>query len=102
MKSRSTLTNSLITGLLLVLLVGLNPISSLAADPGAGVNSAMDEQAVTVETPIKADAAHSGGDADWWSTVQENIRRSEYHVTWQEQTYLEDVEAAYQAPRPGT
>ncbi len=98
MKSRSVLTNALITGLLLVLLVGLNPISSLAADPGAGVDSAMDEQAVMVETPTKADVAHAGGDADWWSTVQENIRRSEYHVTWQEQTYLEDVAAAYQAP----
>jgi hypothetical protein len=36
--------------------------------------------------------------ADWWATVQEDIRQSEYHVTWQEQTYLADVAAAYQAP----
>lgn len=35
---------------------------------------------------------------DWWSAVQEEIRRSEYQVTWQEQTYLPDVPAAYQAP----
>jgi hypothetical protein len=98
MKSRSVLTNALIAGLLLALLVGLSPISSLATDPGAGADSAMAGQAVTVETPTKAEAAHAGGDADWWSAVQENIRRSEYHVTWQEQTYLEDVAAAYQAP----
>lgn len=98
MKSRSVLTNALITGLLLALLVGLSPISSQAADPGVIADSAMTEQAVTVETPTNAEAAHAGDDADWWSTVQENIRRSEYHVTWQEQTYLEDVAAAYQAP----
>lgn len=35
---------------------------------------------------------------DWWTTAQDNIRRSEYDVTWQEQTYLADVPAAYQAP----
>ncbi len=36
--------------------------------------------------------------ADWWSTVQQNVRQSEYHVTWQDQTNLSDVPAAYQAP----
>ena len=35
---------------------------------------------------------------DWWAAVQENLRRSEYHVTWQDHTYLPDVDAAYQAP----
>ena len=34
----------------------------------------------------------------WWAAVQEDIRRSEYQVSWQEQTYLADVAAAYQAP----
>jgi hypothetical protein len=39
----------------------------------------------------------------WWASVQEDIRRSEYHVTWQEQTYLADAtpgaaSGAYQAP----
>ena len=28
----------------------------------------------------------------------EDIRRSEYHITWQEGTYLRDVAAAYQTP----
>ena len=35
---------------------------------------------------------------DWYAAVQENIRQSEYHVTWQEQTGLPDLPAAYQAP----
>jgi hypothetical protein len=48
--------------------------------------------------PRQAEAVHGDVDADWWSTVQENIRRSEYQITWQEQTYLADVPAAYQAP----
>jgi hypothetical protein len=39
-----------------------------------------------------------GTDAGWWATVQEDIRQSEYHVTWQERTYLADLPAAYQAP----
>jgi len=30
--------------------------------------------------------------------VQEDISLAEYHVTWQEQTYLADLPAAYQAP----
>ena len=36
--------------------------------------------------------------ADWWTAVQEDIRQSEYHITWQDRTYLSDVVAAYQAP----
>ena len=39
-----------------------------------------------------------GVTADWWAAVQENIARSEYRITWQERTYLDGVEAAYQAP----
>ena len=39
-----------------------------------------------------------GTSSDWWSTVQKNIRDSEYHVTFQEKTCLEDVESAWQAP----
>ena len=37
--------------------------------------------------------------SNWWSAVQRDIRVSEYHVTWQEQMYLDDVSAAYQAPK---
>jgi hypothetical protein len=48
--------------------------------------------------PGQAVALPEGVDADWWSAVQEEIRRSEYHVTWQDSTYLSDVPASYQAP----
>jgi hypothetical protein len=98
MKGQWILVYALILGLLLALLVGLNPISSLAADRGSGADSLVSEEAAMLEAPTLAEAAHEGVDADWWSAVQEHIRRSEYQVTWQEQTYLEDVAAAYQAP----
>ena len=39
-----------------------------------------------------------GASADWWTAVQEDIRQSEYALTWQEQTHLIDLPAAYQAP----
>ena len=54
--------------------------------------------------PAPRAAAHtpqpdeSGVPADWWATVQEEIAKAEYSITWQEQTYLEDVPTAYQAP----
>jgi len=35
---------------------------------------------------------------DWWAQVQEDIRQSEYHITWQEHSALPDLAAAYQAP----
>ena len=35
---------------------------------------------------------------EWWAAVQEDIRRSEYQVTWQDRTYLADLAGAYQAP----
>jgi PKD repeat protein len=43
-------------------------------------------------------AEPSIANSDWYSTTQENIRQSEYIVTWQNQTYLEDLPSAYQAP----
>ena len=39
-----------------------------------------------------------GAGAGWWTAAQEEIRQSEYQVTWQERTYLLDLAAAYQAP----
>ena len=35
---------------------------------------------------------------DWWANVQESIRLSEYQITWQENTCIENLEASYQAP----
>ena len=36
--------------------------------------------------------------SDWWQAVQEDIQRSEYHVSWQENTHLPNVSAAFSAP----
>jgi hypothetical protein len=81
MKGQQILGSVLVLGLLLGLAASPNAPSVGAADPPGGLQ-----------------AAYGASYSDWWSTVQENIRRSEYHVTWQEQTYLADVPAAYQAP----
>jgi hypothetical protein len=40
----------------------------------------------------------AGVATDWWSAVQKEIRQSEYHITWQEQTALPGAASAYQAP----
>jgi hypothetical protein len=37
-------------------------------------------------------------DDGWWAKAQAEIQASEYRVTWQEQTCLADLPAAYQAP----
>jgi hypothetical protein len=34
----------------------------------------------------------------WWASIQADIIRSEYNITWQEETYLADLSSAYQAP----
>jgi hypothetical protein len=81
-KGRLSLKQVLTLGLLLVLMVELSPFSSQAASLDA-------------DSLATAPAAVS---STWWAAAQENIRRSEYHVTWQEKTYLTDVLAAYQAP----
>ena len=64
----------------LVLILGVAPMPSLAADQDLPVSQ---------QEPISQ---------DWWATVQENLRREEYQITWQEITYLADLPAAYQAP----
>jgi hypothetical protein len=82
---RQTRRNNVWNGVAVVVLLvaGLNPLPSLADSP-------QPEQAVP--------EAEAGIASDWWGTVQEDLRQAEYNVTWQEQTYLTDVAAAYQAP----
>jgi hypothetical protein len=46
------------------------------------------------ETPLPA----PDGPVDWWAVVRADLEQAEYAVTWQEQTYLADLPAAYQAP----
>ncbi len=48
--------------------------------------------------PQEEDADFTG---NWWDTVQEDIIKSEYAVTWQEKTYLQDISMVYQAPNRG-
>lgn len=69
-----------------------NMAASLAAPNGP--------ETVPVENPGVSETEIVNAELfpDWLQTVQENIRRSEYWVTWQDQTYLEDVSSAYHAP----
>jgi hypothetical protein len=88
MKMRSRSMSSLM--LVLALLLGVMP--TIRADPvPIPTQSGLDPKPRVVEDP-------PGVPADWWGTVQQDIRRSEYHVTWQDPTHLPGVEAAYQAP----
>ncbi len=72
----------------------------LAAPPMVG-NVPSSGQPVSLADPVAAaEPSAPAGDvpADWWSAVQEDIRRSEYNVTWQEGGALAGVSAGYQAP----
>ncbi|MCP4344379.1 MAG: hypothetical protein GY795_02510, partial [Desulfobacterales bacterium] len=40
----------------------------------------------------------SGVSSDWWGGVQENIRSSEYCISWQDITGIPGLDAAYQSP----
>ena len=51
------------------------------------------------QLPVPAvEGADAGIPADWWAAVQEEVRRSEYEITWQEKTSLPGIAGAYQAP----
>ncbi len=76
------------------------PLAHASPDPGpsTGPPAAVDGQP---EGPPVELSLEQGNDTspdvvpgDWWSRVQDDIRRSEYHVTWQDSTYLPDLEAA--------
>jgi hypothetical protein len=62
-----------------------------------------DLPAIAVASELEAISAPESGlppgiSTGWWATVQEEARQAEYQVTWQDQTYLSDLAAAYQAP----
>jgi uncharacterized repeat protein (TIGR01451 family) len=70
------------------------PVQSLDLfDAGASIGRSAD--AVPLPAAVLTDTLAS---SSWWTTVQEDIRQSEYNVTWQKETYPSDVAAAYQAP----
>jgi hypothetical protein len=80
--------------LLLTLAGGAYPARTQTVEAAA---AALGEPSAQM-APSTVDTA-GGENADWWAAVQEDVRRSEYHITWQEQTYLADATAgAYQAP----
>jgi len=83
--------------LLLTLAGGAYPARTQTVEAAAPADMPLGEQSAQM-APSTVDTA-GGENADWWAAVQEDIRRSEYHVTWQEQTYLAGATAgAYQAP----
>ncbi|MCJ7739318.1 MAG: FG-GAP-like repeat-containing protein [Anaerolineae bacterium] len=51
-----------------------------------------------IETSSPAQPDSPAVPPDWWTAVQADIAQAEYAVTWQDQTYLADLPAAYQAP----
>ncbi len=95
--------------LVLTLALALGAVAPLAhASPDAGPSTGPPLAAAAVAgqpegPPVRLSLGQGNDTApdvvpgDWWSRVQEDIRRSEYHVTWQDFTYLDGVPAAYQA-----
>jgi hypothetical protein len=94
---------------LLVLLLGSAPVIaapalSTAEGPavseieGAAEGSKVEKVRTLGDRSAGAVSLPEDVPADWWATVHEGIRRSEYYLTWQDETYLPGVPAAYQAP----
>ena len=79
----------------LVLLIGLLPASS---DVVSGYGLAAPLTGDSLEEVAPSVSLPEGASAGWWASVQEDIGKSEYQVTWQDHTYLADLPAAYQAP----
>jgi len=84
---------SLITLVALVVAPG----SLVGRTGAAGVGATVAPAEIVPATRARADAPPDA-DTNWFATAQDYIRRSEYQVTWQEQTVLPDLSAAYQAP----
>jgi len=109
MNTRKLLNGLVVLTLLLpALLTGSLELVQAAPIPPHTLNS---PQVIEPSTPLSDSVVQSPQDtsdpeiesittdnANWWGAVQDDIRQSEYHVTWQDQTHLADVEAAYQAP----
>jgi hypothetical protein len=100
MKQRLILSLVVPVGLLLALVEGPSQPAALAGSLESGIEPAK-QPGVGLPAASTSDPALSlptGASADWWLAVQEKIVKSEYYVTWQDGTYLVDLEAAYQAP----
>ena len=87
---RTAVPKAVAIALVLVLLASLGPAP-------AGAQSGSPSQGVP-QQEMAGDQPPAGLPDDWLATVQREIERSEYEITWQEITYLADLPAAYQAP----
>ena len=82
---------------LLLLLVGGSVLAQPLPQPRLAVVAA--EPVADVRPPLTEPdwaevlAGLPGASADWWGAVQEDIRQSEYQITWQERTCLPDMPA---------
>ncbi len=75
--------------LFVVLIFSLFLPPALVAGAGGTVQPAQ-ESGPAAAGPVPLEA--------WWAQARANLERSEYRLSWQEETYLADVAAAWQAP----
>jgi len=95
----------------LYLVLVLVLLASLSAQPplptaAAPIPRSADRAPIALDEAGLPAGLPEGADATWLAAVQDDIRRSEYNVTWQDATYLSDLPVpstalragAYQAP----
>ncbi len=77
---------------ILSLILGLMVLALLPEPVAAGAPGKVDP------APRAAQAGDPPPSEGWWAAIQEEIRRTEYHVSWQKETHLPGGAPAYQAP----
>jgi hypothetical protein len=68
--------------------------------PGQAVQTGLDAVSGTATAAKQTEKVQlpAGAGSDWWSTVQRNLRDSEYNVTMGEKTAIPGSKASWQAP----
>ena len=82
----------------LVIVSGQGAARAEAPAPAQPYGTPAPLSTLSKNTSPLAQASDTYASSGWWASVQEDIRQAEYHVTWQESTFLSDGAAAYQAP----
>ena len=82
----------------LLLLVSMLGFWVLAPVCGYAAKGKPQTDLTLVEAKEPSPQLPAGASGGWWATVQEDIRKSEYNVTWQDKMKLADIKASYQAP----
>jgi hypothetical protein len=88
MRRRANLTTFLV---MIVFLLDSSGFWHLARAKGPQADKAEEKKKTIAQLP-------AGANGSWWTAVQDQIRRAEYQIRWQEHTGQEDLEGAYQAP----